>query len=360
MKLKFFISLILLSGCSHKKTPNPTLPSFPVKIAIAEEKEASLFIEAMGHVESITSIQIRSRIGGELTGVFFNQGREVKSGDLLFTIDSKPYEAALKSAQGAFDQNIANRILAEEKVKRYQILTKDEYYSQIDYETLQANLAGTSALVQQSQGELDKAKINLDYCWIYAPIDGMMGILQIDYGNLVHADSLFPLTSLNQMAPIYVTFSIPEFQLPHIQRAYQKKEIKVLAAYEDFKQEVFEGNLYMLDNQVNPDTGMIKLRAIFENKNRELWPGQFIRTRLILSKIANAVVIPNTAVQLTPMGPIVFVLLDNNTVEQRALKLGQREDNDVIVLEGIKSGEKIVIEGQINLTSGIHVHTVAP
>lgn len=357
-KFIVFISLILLFGCSHKKAPATSPPSFPVKIAIAQQKEASHFIEAMGHVESITSILIRSRIEGELTGVFFNQGREVKSGDLLFTIDSKPYEAALKSAQGTLDQNIANRILAEEKVKRYQILTKDEYYSQIDYETLQANLAAASALVQQSQGELDRAKINLDYCWIYAPIDGMMGILQVDYGNLISADSPLPLTSLNQMAPIYVTFSIPEFQLPHIQRAYQKKEIKVLAAYEDFKEETFEGNLYMLDNQVNPETGMIKLRAIFENKALELWPGQFIRTRLILSKIADAIIIPNTAVQLTPTGPIAFVLLDNNTVEQRTLKLGQREDNDVIVLDGIKAGEKIVTEGQINLVSGTHVYTV--
>ena len=356
----FFLSLLLIgASCSQKKAaPPPQIHSYPITVGEAVKKEVQIFIESLGHVESITSIQIRSRIGGELTGIFFEQGKEVKSGDLLFTIDPKPYEAALKSAEGILAQNLANQILAEEKVKRYKTLARDEYYSQIDYETLQANLAAATALVQQAQGEVDKAAINLNYCWIYAPIDGMVGILQIDYGNLVAADGSMPLVSLNQMAPIYVTFSIPEFQLPHIQRAYNQKMIKVLAAYENFKEEVFEGNLYMLDNQVDEDTGMIKLRAIFENKNKEFWPGQFIRTRLILSTIPDAILIPNTAIQYTPQGPVVFVVLENNTVEKRLVKLGQREDDYVIVLEGIQDKEKIVMEGQINLFSGAPIHRV--
>jgi multidrug efflux system membrane fusion protein len=358
MKVVFLsIVFFFLAGCSEKKAA-PLPSSFPVKVSTAEEREVSLFIESLGHVESITSIQIRSRIEGELTGVFFEPGKEVKQGDLLFTIDPKPYEANLKAAQGALDRVIADRILAEEKVKRYKILAQDEYYSQIDYETLQANFASLSAQMQQMQGEVDKAAVSLNYCWIYAPIDGMMGILKIDYGNLVSADGSASLTTLNQMAPIYVTFSIPEFQLPRIQRAYYTKEIQALAAYEDFKQEVFEGTLCMIDNQVNEETGMIKLRAVFENSQRELWPGQFVRARLILSKMAHAVVIPQTAVQLTPKGPIVFVVLENDTVEQRAVKLGQREDDLVIVLEGIKKGEMIVIEGQINLSSNVHIHRV--
>lgn len=359
LKLRLaLLSLLFITGCSHKKITPPAPVSFPVKVGIAEQKEAPIFIESLGHVESMTSIQIRSRIEGELTGVFFEEGQEVKSGDLLFTIDSKPYEAALKSAQGALAQNVANRILAEEKVKRYKILTKDEYYSQIDYETLQANFSSLSAAVQQSQGELDKASINLNYCWIYAPIDGMTGILNVNYGNLVRADALEALATLNQMAPIYVTFSIPEFQLPQLQRARQNQDIKVLAAYENFKQEIFEGKLQMINNAVDEQTGMIKLRAIFENTNRELWPGQFIRIRLILTTVPNAVMIPFTAVQMTPEGPIAFVVLENNTVEQRKLKLGMREDDLVIVLEGIQAKENVVLEGQMNLFSGALVHRV--
>jgi multidrug efflux system membrane fusion protein len=329
-------------------------PSYPVRAGVAVQKEAPIYIEALGHVESITSINIKSRIEGELTGVLFTQGQEVKKGDLLFTIDPKPYQASLQSARAALDQSLADLALAAEKVKRYRTLTNDEYYAQIDYETLQANYASTSALVEQNRAQVDSALINLNYCWIYAPIDGMMGILKVDFGNLVGNDSDV-LVTLNQMAPIYVTFSIPEFQLPQIQKYNRQGTLKVLAAYEDFTEEVFDGKLFMLDNAVDPNTGMIALRAIFENSKRELWPGQFIRTRLVLRTIADAVIIPYAAVQLTQSGPVIFVIKEDHTVDQRPVKLGQREDENVIVLQGLKAGEKIVTEGQLNLFMGARV-----
>jgi multidrug efflux system membrane fusion protein len=350
---KLFIIFLLFAAC-HKKQISPPTPSYPVKAGIAEQKEAPIFIEALGHVDSITAINIKSRIEGELTGVYFTQGQEVKKNYLLFTIDPRPYQAALKEAQATLDQNLANLSLAQEKVKRYRTLAKDEYYSQIDYETLQANFASTAALVEQNRAQVDSALINLNYCWIYAPIDGMTGLLQVDYGNLVANDGS-TLTTLNQMAPIYVTFSIPEFQLPRVQKHQGNGPLKVLAAYEDFSDENFEGKLFMVDNSVDPNTGMITLRAIFENTKRELWPGQFIRTRLILTTLKEAVSIPYTALQLTQAGPVVFVIRDNQTVEQRAVTLGQREDDNIVILKGLKAGEKIVIEGQLNLFSGAKV-----
>ena len=347
---------LMAASCSHAPTPKPP-PSFPVEIGQAVQHNTPIFIEALGHVESITSIEIRSRIEGELTGVFFTQGQEVKQGDLLFTIDSKPYEAALKQAQGTLEESLANLALAEEKVKRYKILAKDEYYSQIDYETLQANQAATAALVQQNQAALDSASINLDYCWIYAPIDGMLGILNVDYGNLVASPdgATTPLVTLNQMTPIYVTFSIPEYQIPQVQKAYRKNELQVIAAYDDFTGETFSGKLFMLDNTVDQQTGMIKLRAIFENDERQLWPGQFIRARLILSTMPDAVIIPFSAVQMTLSDPIVFIAKDDNTVEQRTVKLGQRDGENVIALSGVNGGEKIITDGQINLYPGAKI-----
>ena len=351
--MRFILLCFILLSC-HKKEPPRPAPIYPVKTAVVVEKEAPLFIETLGHVDSINAVQIKSRIEGELTGVFFTQGQEVKKGDLLFTIDPKPYQAALKEAQATLDQNLANLSLASEKVKRYRTLAKDEYYSQIDYETLQANYASTSALVEQNRAQLDSALINLDYCWIYAPIDGMTGILQLDLGNLV-ANNGTTLTTLNQMAPIYVTFSVPEFQLPQIQKYKDESTLKVLAAYEDFSQEIFEGRLFMIDNSVDPKTGMITLRALFENPQRKLWPGQFIRSRLILHTLPNAVMIPYTAVQLTQSGPVLFILQENRTVSQRPIKLGQREGAEVIVLEGLKAGETIVTEGQLNLFTGAKV-----
>lgn len=351
------IASSLFFSC-HKKQEAPKQISFPVQIGEAVSKDMPIFIEALGHVQSINSINIYSRIEGELTGVFFNQGQEVKKGDLLFTIDPKPYQAALLQAQGLLEEALANFALAEEKVKRYKTLTKDEFYSQMDYETLQANMAATAAQVESYQGQVDSAKINLDYCWIYAPIDGKTGILNIDYGNLICVNCNSALITLNQMSPIFVTFSVPEFQLPRIQKAIrsQNEPLKVLSSFEEFMSgEHFEGSLYMIDNSVDASTGMVALRAIFDNEQRDLWPGQFIRNRLILFTMKDAVVIPFTAVQMTQTKPIVFVVKEDMTVEQRTVKLGQRTDADVIVLEGIKANEKIVIEGQINLYTGTKV-----
>lgn len=350
---KWFLILLVLSAC-HKKQVAPLIPSYPVRTGVAIEKEAPIFIEALGHVDSITAINIKSRIEGELTGVYFKQGQEVKKNDLLFTIDPRPYQAALKEAQATLEQNLANLALAGEKVKRYRTLAKDEYYSQIDYETLQAGYASTAALVEQNRAQVDSALINLNYCWIYAPIDGMTGLLQVDYGNLVNNDGS-TLTTLNQMNPIYVTFAIPEFQLPKIQKYSAKGTLKVLGAYEDFTDEIFEGKLYMLDNSVDANTGMITLRAIFENEKRQLWPGQFIRTRLILYTIPDAVIVPYTALQLTQSGPVIFVVKQDLTVEQRPVTLGQREDDNVVILKGVQADEKIVVEGQLNLFNGAKV-----
>ena len=349
------ISLLLVS-CSKKK--EPIVPhAFPVKIATAIKKDMPVFLEGIGHIESMTSIEIRSRIEGELTGIFFQQGQEVKEGDLLFTIDPKPYEASLKAAQGALNQSLADLALAEEKLKRYKILARDEYYSQIDYETLQANFAATQGVVERNQGEVDRAAINLDYCWIYAPIQGLTGILNIDYGNLVSADGTQPLITLNQMNPIFITFSLPEFQLPRVQRAKLQKgaDLPVLAAYEQFLDEVFQGKLFMTDNAVDPKTGMVRFRGIFENPARLLWPGQFIRVRVQLDTLIGATVVPFSAVQKVANGAIGFVVNSFGQVEQRNLKLGERVDDEIVIIEGISPGDSVVTEGQLNLYSGARV-----
>ena len=346
--------ILILAGCAHKKEIPPP-PSYPVEITHVEQTKVPIYLDALGHVDPIISIQIKSRIEGELTGVYFKQGREVKRDDLLFTIDPKPYEAALKQAQATLDKAKATLVLAEEKVKRYQQLTRDEYYSQIDYETIQTDYAMQLAQVAAAEAQVASALINLDYCWIYAPIDGMMSILYVDYGNLI-GNNQEQLATLNQMAPIYVTFSLPEIKLPEIQKYRRQNTLQVVAAYEDFSDEIFEGKLDIVNNQVDPSTGMIQLRAIFENGKRELWPGQFIRTRMILYVKEDALLIPNTVVQQTISGPVAFVVKEDMTVERRPLKLGSRQDTSIIVLEGLKAGEKVVLEGQINLSEGARVY----
>lgn len=350
--------LLLFSCTKHPKMAPP--PVYPVRTVQVEEKDCPIFLEALGHVDPITSVQIYSRIEGELTGVFFEQGKEVHPGDLLFTIDPKPYLAALQQAQGALEKSLANLALSEEKVRRYQSLAAEDFYSQINYETLQADMAMNQAQVKENQALVDKSQIDLDYCWIYSPIEGKTGILEIDYGNLIFVESNSPLVLVNQMSPIYVTFSLPEIHLPSIRKAQAQGTLQVLASFEDFSSDVFEGELYMLDNEVQASTGMIRLRALFPNTEHSLWPGQFCRNRLILEIKKNALSIPWTAVQMTLNGPIVFVVREDHRVEQRSLKLGQRTKDTVLVLDGLHPKETLVLEGQINLQNGSKVRVVSP
>lgn len=358
-KLLFSILCFSLLSCSPEKKTVST-PTFPVQLTKVEQKDMPIYLETLGHVDPIISVDIRSRIEGNLTGVFFKQGQEVRRDDLLFTIDPKPYEASLKAARGRFEQTTAALSLASEKVKRYQGLVQEEFYSQIDYETLQVSLTEKQALVTQAEADVDSALINLDYCWIYAPIDGMMSILDVDYGNLVGNNQPQKLATLNQMSPIFVTFSVPEIRLGDILKNQRKKCLKTLAAYENFQGETFEGRLEIVNNQVDPNTGMITLRSLFENEQKELWPGQFVRIRLFLYTQKEALVIPTTAVQMTTTGPVAFVVDSKMKVERRTLVLGPKQDEQVIVVEGLKCGETIVLEGQLNLTPGAQVYVPSP
>jgi multidrug efflux system membrane fusion protein len=349
MRYALALSLLFLA-CSRAKTAAAP-PPVPVRAAVATFEEVPLFIDAIGHVESIIQVEIRSRVEGELMEVYFQEGQEVRRGDLLFTIDPRPYQIAVKQAEATLEENLARLALAAEKVKRYAKLTLDEYYSQIDYETLQTQFASLTALVEQNRASLDNAKLNLEYCWIYAPSDGLTGILQIDQGNLVSADGPSALVTVNQMAPIYVTFSVPEKRLPEIRAA--GTSLTTLVAFDSFDQPI-KGFMQMIDNQVDKKTGMVKIRSIFDNLDRSLWPNQFMRTRLI-TQIVPAILVPYTSIQMTQTGPILYVIAPDQTVKVRPVKLGQREDDRVIITNGLEKGERVVTEGQLNLYEGAKV-----
>ncbi len=347
---------LLLLSCSKTVRETP-VPSFPVRLSVAEEKSIPIFLETLGHIEPMNQVQIRSRIEGQIMSLHFKEGSEVAKGDLLFTIDPRPYEAAAQKAKASLEENIAKATLAEEHLKRYASLVKKEYISQLDYEAIQMDYAAANALVRQNQADLDAALLNLDYCRIRSPIQGMTGILQIDEGNLVRPDNATPLISIKQIAPIYAVFSIPEIRLPDVQTASRKKHLSVLAAFENSSQPPIEGTLNLIDNAVDPATGMIKLRALFSNETRILWPGQFVRMRLILDTLDRAICIPYAAIQHTLSGPVVYCVTPDSTVQIRPVSLGQRDGDQVIVLEGLKAGETIAIDGQINLYEGARVYT---
>lgn len=358
MKFFLFITCVGLCFFSCKKKEKTRVEDriFPVTTQKAIKKDTPLYLEAIGHVESIEQIEIRSRVEGELTGVYFKEGDFVHKGDLLFTIDPRSFQANVKFAEGSLEENIASLKLAQEKVLRYMSLVQEEYFSEIDYKQLQTNAETSEAMVKKSQAELDDAKINLSYCWIYSPIDGKTGILNIDKGNLIKPNDENQLITINQISPIYVTFSISEKFFPTVQcHLKQKQALKVITTYDDFTKDHFDGKLELIDNQIDPETGMIKLRALFENHEKDLWPGQFVKTRLILQMLQDAILIPAEAVDYTQEGPLVYIVSEDQTIDIRKVKLGQRTDGQIVVLHGVFENEKVVTNGALNLHKGARV-----
>jgi membrane fusion protein, multidrug efflux system len=358
MKIKYVLSICLISliaiSCSKKKE-TPKEPTMPVTSKKAIKRDAYIYIDSIGHVVPLVAIDVKSRVEGELENVFFKQGDEVKQDDLLFIIDPKPYKAQLDAANAALKENQANLSLAKEKVERYEQLLKDEYVSELDYDQYVTDVERYEALIEQNKADIDKANINLNYCYIYSPVQGKTGILQIDKGNMIAPNSTTALITIKQIVPIYVNFTIPQHEFPRVWHFAKESNLKVRVAFDDLEKGYIEGDLDLIDNAVDMDTGMITLRGIFTNTDKALWPGEFVKTRLILTQQKDATIIPYQAVQITPTGPIVFVIKEDMTVESRPVELGQREDENIIVNKGVKPGEKLVTQGQMNLLDGFKV-----
>ena len=352
-----FLAIFFLStSCGKKKQPPPK-PIYPVKIVSVIKKDSPIFIDNIGHVIPIITVEIKSRVEGELMEVHFEQGKEVKEGDPLLTIDSRPFEADLEKAKGGLEESIAELYIAKDSFVRNKDLIKDDYISQLDFDQLASDVSKMEGIVKQRQAEVEYSQLNIEYCHIYAPISGKTGILQIDKGNMIYPQTSNPILILNQMAPIYVQFFAPEKELPRILKFSKEATLNVRVAFDDLDKDYIEGKLDMIDNEVDTNTGLIKLRGIFDNDDRMLWPGKFVKTRLILKIQKDALTIPYQTVQLTTSGPIVFVVKEDSTVEMRHVELGQREGDQIIINKGVNENEKVVTQGQLNLSDGARVTT---
>ena len=355
MKKYLLLILVITSFSCQKKKQQMPERSFPVKVATAITKDSILYIDTIGHIEQLASIEVRSRVEGEMVKIFFKEGEEVKAGQLLFQLDPRPFENQLHLYEATLEENLANLALAEEKVKRNEALVKMQYISDLDYDSLVSNMEVYDAIIKQNRAQISDAKLNLEYTKIFAPIDGTTGFLHVDVGNLVAPNSQEALITINQVRPIYVTFSIPEKDLPRVKKYEREKNLKLRVSFDDIDKNYKLGDLNLIDNTVNTQTGMIKLRAIFPNEDKYLWPGQFIQSRLVLTTIKNAILIPYEAVIVTSDGNQIYVKKEDSTVELRNVVLGQTEDLNVIVKKGISKGEVVITEGQINLSPGVKV-----
>ena len=345
--------LMLLSSCEKKVVQKP--PAAPVYVSKSIEKDVPIYFDYVGHIEAYSTVEIQSQVAGILVEQHFEQGDDVKKDDLLFVIDPRPYQAALAQAEATLAQNIATLKFSEETVRRYTKLAQEDYVAQLTFDQYVTNVAVDEAIIKQNIAQIETAKINLGYCYIRSPIDATTGILNKYVGNFITVGESTPLITLNKIDPIYLNFYVPEQQLPKILELQRKSALKVEAIVNQDFSKPYPGNVTLINNMVDQDTGMFLIQATLPNQEKILWPGEFVTTRLFLETQKNAVLIPIKAIEYGQNGPYAYVVKDNLTVELRNLTLGQAEGDMIIVNKGIVAGETIVVDGQVNLLPGVAV-----
>lgn len=346
----FFISTIFTASCSKQKQQQ--IKPVAVTVAKPQLKDVPIFIEVPGHMEAYQAVKIRPEVSGLVTNIYYEEGKKINEGDMMVTIDDRPYVADLQKSEAMLEKAEAQFKYAKDTYIRNIPLAEEAFISQESFEDLATNVAVIKAEIDQTLAQIAIAKINLGYCFIKAPITGIAGNKLIDIGNLVVQNSSeSTLVTINQISPIYGTFFVPEKDLIEIIKATHtsKNPLPVLVSYyEDFS-EAFTGALEFINNEVEEDTGMIKLKGTFDNKEEILWPGQFVNVRLVLYTQKNAVTIPSRAVQRNSKGAFVYVINSNNKAQLQMIQLGQLTDDYYIVEKGLKEDDTVVINGQLQL-----------
>lgn len=357
---------LLAAGCSGGgKADGPpgdkikagAQPAVPVVVSTVARKTMPVQVEAVGKVEPLSTVAVLARVGGELTSVHFTEGQEVQKGQVLLTIDPRPYQAALDQAQAAVARDKAVAANSASDLKRYGDLVQKEYVTREQYDRIAAETASAGATVKADEAAVEAARLQLEYCTIRSPLTGRTGSLLVHQGNLVKANDAQPLVVINQIRPIYVSFSVPQAQLPEIERYRSAGRLTVEAVPSEGGGAPQEGALSFIDNQIDRATGTILLKATFPNESRTLWPGQFTKVRLTLAQQADAVVVPTQAVQTGQQGQYVYVVRADQTVEPRTVQVSRTVGGDTVIAAGLTPGETVVTDGQLRLAPGVKVKT---
>jgi membrane fusion protein, multidrug efflux system len=378
---------MVLNGCrsSQVQSAGPP-PPVPVSVATAAQESFPIEIRAVGTAEASAVIQVRSQVSGELVRVGFIEGSDVQQGDLLFEIDPRPYEHALQLAEAALQRDTAvlkqaqaNRARDAAQAKslnadaeRYTQLVKEGIVSKSQNDQVsaaaeanQASMSADQAAIESALGSIEsdraalaRAKLDLSYCQIHAPVGGRTGNLLVHQGNLIAANGTQPLVTINRLEPIWVSFGVPEEHLTAIRQSAARSQLAVHVALQNDPKQHASGMLSVIDNTVDPATGTIRLKATFDNHNRLLWPGQFVDVSLTLGIQSNVVVVPAEAVQPGQRGQVVYVVNSNQTVDVRPVTVGLTRGNKVVIDKGIAAGETVVIDGQLRLVPGARVRAV--
>ena len=322
----------------------------PVEVALATAEDVPVELKTIGTVQPIVSVSVKAQVGGVVTEVHFSEGQHVKKGDLLFVIDPRPYAAAVAQAEGILARDSAQLQNAVKEADRTASLFQKQLASQEDFDNARANAEALKGLVQADRAALENARLQLEYCAIRSPLDGLAGQRLVDPGNVVKSNDA-TLVVLNQLEPIYVSFTAPQQQLPEIlqYRAAGALPVQAVVTGQD---QAAEGELTFVDNQVDKTTGTILLRATFANADERLWPGQFVNVVLTLYTQKHAVVIPSRAVQTSQQGQYIFVVKPDLTAEMRPVTVSRTADTLAVIAEGLQPDEKVVTDGQLRVVPG--------
>jgi multidrug efflux system membrane fusion protein len=355
-RLAVLVSAVFLAASCGSKDRKPAAPpSVPVTAGVVETKDVPLEAVAVGHVDAFSTVAVRTRVGGEITRVGFREGQDVRQGELLFEIDRRPYQAALAEAEANLERDRARAREADENLKRYAELVKKDYVTQEQFSQAKANADALKATVKADDAAVETARLNVSYCQITAPISGRTGGLLVHSGNMIKANDDRALVVINQVEPIYVTFSLPEAVLADVKKRAAAGALKVRALPNGPGLVPSEGTLAFIDNTVDTTTGTINLKATFPNRDRALWPGQFTNVSLTLAIEANTVVAPTPAVQAGQQGSYVYVIKADDTVEARTVVVRRTWDQWSVIDKGLAPGERVVTDGQLRLAPGAKV-----
>ncbi len=351
--LVLLLCLFSFLGCQKKELPKEMI--FPVKVTKPTIKDIQLTESYVGHIAPFVQVEVQAQVEGVLTGYYFTEGQDVKAGDLLFTIDSRPYLAQLEKAEAGLALSTANLRYAEDVLTRNAPLAKDDFVSQIQFDQYTTNVLTNQAAIQENEADITTAKINISYCNIHSPIDAVTGKLKIQVGNLIKNAEETPMITLNQIQPIYAYFSVPQKDLPKIMKLHREGPLSLNTYLNGDPSTPYPGKLDLIDNEVDSQTGSILLRGVCPNEEKMLWPGEFIDVELITEEKKDAILVPTQAVSTGQKGKYLFVLRGNETVQLRWIKTGQQFGDMTLIEEGLEPQELVVTEGQINLSDKTRV-----
>jgi multidrug efflux system membrane fusion protein len=329
-------------------------------VATVKQRDFPVYLTGLGSVTAFNTVSLKTRIDGQITQVNFVEGQDVKEGELLIQIDPRPYQVALEQAQANLQRDEAQLTNAKVQYERMKALYDGGVIAKQDLDTQEASFGQYEGTIGADKAAIDNVKLNLVYTRITSPINGRIGLRQVDIGNYVTAASGASMAVITQMHPIAIIFTLPEDQLQAVRERMQKGTLQVDVYSRDDQTKLSTGKLLTIDNQIDPTTGTVRFKAVFENSDNGLWPNQFVNVHLLLETRKDAITAPVSAIQRGPQGTFVYLVDSNNTVEVRPVQLALTQGNTVVIAAGLQVGERVVTDGQEKLQAGSRVTPQAP